>query len=196
MKKLKPRLKLGVFISGHGTNLQALIDNCENGSCNAEILFVISNKETAFGLTRARNHNIPSHVLKHTDYSSREEFDLALLDIAKLYNPDLICLAGFMRILTPVFLDRFKNRVLNIHPSLLPNHKGLHTHKRVLESGDKIHGCTVHIVTPELDDGEIITQRSIPVFSNDTEDSLNDRVLAEEIIAYTEAVNIMAKKLS
>ena len=190
------KLKLGVFISGHGTNLQALIDNCENGSCNAEILFVLSNNETAFGLTRAQNHGIPTHVIKHSDHQTREEFDLELLKITKQYNPDLICLAGFMRILTPAFLDHFKDRVLNIHPSLLPNHKGLHTHKRVLECGDTEHGCTVHIVTPALDDGEILIQRSISIYPNDTEDSLNDRVLAEEVIAYTDAVNIMSKKQS
>lgn len=190
------KLKLGVFISGHGTNLQALIDNCENGSCNAEILFVLSNNETAFGLTRAQNHGIPTHVIKHSDYQTREAFDLELLKITKQYNPDFICLAGFMRILTPIFLNEFENRVLNIHPSLLPKHKGLHTHKRVLESGDIKHGCTVHIVTPALDDGEILIQRSISVYPNDTENSLNDRVLAEEVIAYTDAVNIMSKKRS
>jgi phosphoribosylglycinamide formyltransferase-1 len=116
------KLKLGVFISGHGTNLQALIDNCENGSCNAEILFVLSNNETAFGLTRAQNHEIPTHVIKHSDYQTREAFDLELLKITKQYNPDFICLAGFMRILTPIFLNEFENRVLNIHPSLLPKH--------------------------------------------------------------------------
>ena len=190
------KLKLGVFISGHGTNLQALIDNCENGSCNAEILFVLSNKENAFGLTRAQNHGIPTHVIKHSDHQTREEFDLELLKITKQYSPDLICLAGFMRILTPIFLNEFENRVLNIHPSLLPKHKGLHTHKRVLECGDTEHGCTVHIVTPALDDGEILIQRSISIYPNDTEDSLNDRVLAEEVIAYTNAVNIMSKKQS
>jgi phosphoribosylglycinamide formyltransferase-1 len=190
------KLKLGVFISGHGTNLQALIDNCENGSCNAEILFVLSNNETAFGLTRAQNHGIPTHVIKHSDHQTREAFDLELLKITKQYNPDFICLAGFMRILTPIFLNEFENRVLNIHPSLLPKHKGLHTHKRVLENGDIKHGCTVHIVTPALDDGEILIQRSISVYPNDTENSLNDRVLAEEVIAYTDAVNIMSKKRS
>lgn len=189
-------LKIAVFISGFGTNLQALIDNCNNGTCHAVIQTVISNNQDAYGLLRAAEAKIPFHVVDHKSFSSREDFDRALLSICQSYELDVICLAGFMRVLTPTFITPYQGRVLNIHPSLLPRHKGLHTHRRVLESGDTEHGCTVHIVTPELDDGPILVQRKIDVRPDDTEDTLNDRVLMQEIIAYTDAINIMAERLS
>ena len=189
-------LKIAVFISGNGTNLQAIIDNCNNGSCCAAIQFVLTNKEDAYGLTRAQNAGIKTYVLNHKNFETREDYDSALLNITKDYDLDLICLAGFMRVLTPVFLKPYEGRVLNIHPSLLPKYKGLHTHKQALDDLARVHGCTVHIVTPALDDGPILVQRSIPVLANDTVDTLNDRVLAEEMIAYTEAINIMQERLS
>jgi phosphoribosylglycinamide formyltransferase-1 len=188
-------LNIAVFVSGHGTNLQAIIDNCANGTCHARVVTVISNNENSFALTRAAKANIPAHVINHKHFATREDFDRELLKICQGYDLDLICLAGFMRVLTPIFITPYDGRVINIHPSLLPKHKGLHTHKQVLKSGDVQHGCTVHIVTPELDDGPILVQRIIDVYPTDTEDTLNDRVLSEEIKAYTEAINIMAKRI-
>lgn len=192
---IKP-LKIAVFISGYGSNLQAIIDNIANGSCHAQIQFVLSNKADAYGLARAKNAGIPTHVLSHKDFSTREEFDAALLKLAQSYDLDLICLAGFMRVLTPTFLHAYENRVLNIHPSLLPKFKGLHTHQRALDAGETRHGCSVHIVTPALDDGPILIQRAVDIAPDDTVDRLNDRVLEQEMIAYTDAINLMAARLS
>lgn len=188
-------LNIAVFISGNGTNLQAIIDNCASGLCQAQIKFVLSNKADAYGLTRARDAGIKTYILDHKDYKNREDYDRALLDITKHYELDLICLAGFMRVLTPVFLAPYDGRVLNIHPSLLPKYKGLHTHQQALDDRATIHGCSVHIVTPALDDGPILVQRSVPVLVGDTVDTLNDRVLNEEVTAYTEAINLMAARL-
>ena len=188
-------LNIAVFVSGHGTNLQAIIDNCANGTCHARVVAVISNNENSYALTRAAQAHIPAHVVNHKDFATREDFDRELLKICQGYDLDLICLAGFLRVLTPIFITPYEGRLINIHPSLLPKHKGLHTHKRVLESGDAQHGCTVHIVIPALDEGPILVQRAIDVLPNDTEDTLNDRVLAEEVIAYTDAINIMAKRI-
>ena len=188
-------INIAVFISGYGSNLQAIIDNCANGTCHARVVTVITNNPESLALTRAEKAGIPSHVINHRDYKSREDFDRALLATCQQYELDLICLAGFMRVLTPIFITPYQNRLINIHPSLLPKHKGLHTHRQVLAAGDKTHGCTVHLVTPELDAGPILVQRLINVFPFDTEDTLNDRVLAEELIAYTDAINMMAAQL-
>ena len=196
MEPINDPINIGVFISGNGTNLQAIIDNIANQTCHARIQFVLSNKSDAFGLERARRAGIPTHILNHKDFETREDFDAELVRITKKYPVDLICLAGFMRVLTPVFLNEFDGRVLNIHPSLLPKFKGLHTHARAIEAGETEHGCSVHIVTAALDDGPIIMQRRVAVLPDDTEATLNDRVLAEEQIAYTDAINIMAQRLA
>ncbi|MCB1667120.1 MAG: phosphoribosylglycinamide formyltransferase [Porticoccaceae bacterium] len=174
----KPRIV--VLISGSGTNLQAFIDAIANGSLHAEISAVISNKNGVKGLQRANSAGIPTEVIDHRAYESRESFDAQLADCIERYQPDLVILAGFMRILTPGFVNRFLGKMLNIHPSLLPKYQGLNTHQRAIEAGDKEAGTTVHFVTPELDGGPIIVQARVPVIPGDNVDSLAARVLLEE----------------
>jgi len=168
-----------VIISGSGTNLQAIIDQCQNGTIRGDILAVISNVPDAKGLDRARRANIEALTLDHRDYSSREEYDLALANLIDSFQPDLVVLAGFMRILTPGFVNRYLGRLINIHPSLLPKYQGLHTHQRALEAGDSEHGATVHFVTPELDGGPPIIQGAVPVLPDDSEETLANRVQRE-----------------
>lgn len=164
-----------VLISGSGSNLQALIDSLDEHH-PARISAVISNRADAYGLTRAQQANIKTAVLDHRLFSDREAFDSALISKIDEYQPDLVILAGFMRILTPAFVRHYAGRLLNIHPSLLPKHKGLHTHQRALEAGDAEHGCTVHFVTEELDGGPLIVQAAINISQTDTADSLAARV--------------------
>jgi len=168
-----------VIISGSGTNLQAIIDHCQNGTIRGDILAVISNVPDAKGLDRARRANIEALTLDHRDYSSREEYDQALANLIDSFQPDLVVLAGFMRILTPGFVNRYLGRLINIHPSLLPKYQGLHTHQRALEAGDSEHGATVHFVTPELDGGPPIIQGAVPVLPDDSEETLANRVQRE-----------------
>lgn len=168
-----------VIISGSGTNLQAIIDQCQNGTIRGDILAVISNVPDAKGLDRARRANIEALTLDHRDYSSREEYDQALANLIDSFQPDLVVLAGFMRILTPGFVNRYLGRLINIHPSLLPKYQGLHTHQRALEAGDSEHGATVHFVTPELDGGPPIIQGAVPVLPDDSEETLANRVQRE-----------------
>lgn len=186
------RLSLAVLVSGRGTNLQALIDACKKEDYPAEIACVISNRPDAYGLERARAANIPTKVVDHKDYESREKFEDALDEAVRGFDVGLVCLAGFMRILTPNFVNRWRDRMINIHPSLLPAFRGLHTHERVIEAGIRITGCTVHYVTPEMDDGPIIIQAAVPVHEDDSADALADRVLAMEHVIYTEAVRLVA----
>ncbi len=178
----KPRIV--VLISGSGTNLQAIIDSVISGDIDADISAVISNRPDVRGLQRASQHGIATHTLNHQEYDSREAFDVAMMRQIDDYQPDLVVLAGFMRILTPDFVRRYQGRMLNIHPSLLPEYRGLHTHQRVLEAGDDIHGVTVHFVTEELDGGPLILQAVVPVLSGDDEDSLASRVQQQEHIIY------------
>jgi len=168
-----------VIISGSGTNLQAIIDQCQNGTIRGDILAVISNVPDAKGLDRARRANIEALTLDHRDYSSREEYDQALANLIDSFQPDLVVLAGFMRILTSGFVNRYLGRLINIHPSLLPKYQGLHTHQRALEAGDSEHGATVHFVTPELDGGPPIIQGAVPVLPDDSEETLANRVQRE-----------------
>lgn len=189
------KLRIAVLISGRGSNLQALIDATKNPDFPAEIVVVISNVTEALGLERAAKAKIHTATLSHKKFPSREAFDDALHDMITGYKADLVCLAGFMRILTPGFIDRWPGRLINIHPSLLPDYKGLHTHRRVLEDKKTETGCTVHYVVPEMDSGPIIVQKRVPVFPDDTEDNIAARVLEQEHIAYPEAVRIVAEKL-
>ena len=168
--------KLAVLISGNGSNLQVIIDGCDRGQIAATIRCVISNVDDAYGLERARRANIPTHILQHTDYANRQLYDSALADLIDQYSPDLIVLAGFMRILGAEFVNRYRFRIINLHPSLLPKYKGLNTHARVLSAGDKAHGASVHFVTADLDDGPLIAQASIPVEAADTVESLQRKV--------------------
>ena len=180
--------KLVVLLSGEGTNLQAIMDKICEGEINAELTAVISNRAVANGLKRAENAGIPKVVLEHAHFSDREAFDQSLAQIVDSYEPDLIVLAGFMRILSDGFVEKFQGKLINIHPSLLPKYKGLHTHKRALENGDTEHGASVHYVVPALDSGEIIAQAVVPVLDEDTEESLAQRVHEIEHIIYPQAI--------
>ena len=169
-------ISLAVLISGTGSNLQAIIDSSARGDIAAAICCVISSEAGAYGLERARRAGIPTHVLSVGDFSDRQGFDSALADLLGQYPVDLIVLAGFMRILGAELVSRYENRIINLHPSLLPKYKGLNTHARVLANGDKMHGASVHFVTPELDAGPIIVQERISVEPDDTVDSLERKV--------------------
>jgi phosphoribosylglycinamide formyltransferase 1 len=169
-----------VLISGRGSNLDALIQFCALGKSNFIIAGVVSNKPDAGGLNLAKAANIPTSTVSHKDFSSRETFDAALRTTVDQFAPDLVVLAGFMRVLTPVFVGAYEGRLMNIHPSLLPAFAGLHTHERALEAGCKFSGCTVHFVTTELDHGPIIAQAAVPVLQDDSTESLAARVLREE----------------
>ena len=178
-------MKTGVIlISGRGSNMRAIIE----ARTGLEILAVISNRPDAAGLEWARSRAIPTQVIDHRQHATREAFDAALAGAIEKLAPDLILLAGFMRVFTPGFIARFPRRILNIHPSLLPSFPGLHTHRRALDAGVKLHGCTVHVVTPALDSGPIVAQAAVPVLPGDTEAALAERVLAAEHQVYPRAV--------
>ena len=176
-----------VLISGSGSNLQSLIDNADH--INLEIGAVISNKEGAYGLKRAQQANIPTHAINHKQFSSREEFDQILSQTIDQYQPEIIILAGFMRILTSKFTQKYTGKMLNIHPSLLPKFQGLNTHQRALDAGESEHGVSVHFVTDELDGGPIIAQSRINILADDSADSLARRVLVEEHKLFPEVVH-------
>ena len=172
--------KLCVLISGNGSNLQAIIDNISAEKLDAEICGVISNRPNAYGLTRAQEAGITAISLDHMQHDSRENYDKALQAEIESLNPDYIVLAGFMRILTPEFVNTFSGKLVNIHPSLLPKYKGLNTHQQAIDNGDEEHGVSVHFVTPELDGGPVIIQSRVPVFEDDTAVDLADRVQEQE----------------
>ncbi len=176
-------LPVVVLISGSGSNLQAIIDAIGAG-LPAEIRAVFSNEPQAYGLTRAREAGIPAEVIDHRDYADRESFDRALMARIDHYQPALIVLAGFMRILSEDFVNHYRGRMLNIHPSLLPRYQGLNTHQRVLDAGDATHGVSVHFVTPELDGGPVILQAEIPVHADDDAGQLADRIHQQEHLIY------------
>lgn len=182
-----------VLLSGTGSNLQALIDSTGDGENPARIAAVIANRSDAYGLQRARDAGIATQVLEHADYADRDAFDQALMQAIDSFAPQLVALAGFMRILTPAFVRHYHGRLLNIHPSLLPRHKGLHTHQRALQAGDAEHGCTVHFVTEELDGGPLVVQAVVPVQSQDTAASLAQRVHTQEHQVYPLAVRWFAE---
>jgi phosphoribosylglycinamide formyltransferase-1 len=180
--------RIGVLISGRGSNLQALIDAASGGTLDASIAVVISNRANVEGLERARRAGIEALCLRHTDWRSRETYDRALVDELTLRQVDLVCLAGFMRLLSATFIDAFPNRILNIHPSLLPAFPGVDAQRQALDHGVKVTGVTVHLVNPQLDAGPIVLQRAVPVLESDTVETLAARILAEEHRAYPEAV--------
>lgn len=177
-----------ILISGRGSNMQAIVAAAKAQKWPARIAAVISNRSDAEGLVFAAEQGITTAVVVSKNYPSREEFDAALQEKIDQYSPDLIVLAGFMRILTPRFVQHYAGRIVNIHPSLLPKYTGLHTHRRALEAGDKEHGVTVHIVTSELDHGPILGQVRVPVLPDDTEASLANRVLTQEHILYPRVI--------
>ncbi len=186
------KLSLVVLISGSGSNLQAIIDGAAS-DLPVEIKAVISNKADAYGLERARKAGIEVRILNHKEFSDRDSYDQALGDLIEEFQPGLVILAGFMRILTPALVNRFHGRMLNIHPSLLPKFRGLHTHQRALEAGERVHGATVHFVTEELDGGPLIIQAQVPVTEDDTPDSLATRVLRQEHAIYPQAIRMFAQ---
>lgn len=186
-------LPLGVLISGSGTNLQAIIDAIEAKRLDAVIRVVISNREDAFGLVRAEKHNLPTEVLDHKNFPSREAYDQALVEILRQRQVELVILAGFMRLLSPVLVGAYSNRIMNIHPALLPSFPGLHVQKKAVEHGVRFSGCTVHFVNEGCDEGPIIIQAVVPVFPDDTEESLAARILKEEHRIYPRAIQLYSE---
>lgn len=186
------RTSAAVLISGSGTNLQAIIDEVATGHLELDLSVVLSNQPQAAGLERATKAGIGTECIRHQDYPQREHFDAALVETLDRYRPDLVILAGFMRILTGTFVSHFGGRVLNIHPSLLPKFPGLDTHQRAIDAGEELHGSTVHFVTEDLDGGPAIIQGSVPVMPDDSAARLAARVLAVEHKIYPEAARLFA----
>lgn len=185
--------RLVVLISGGGSNLQSLLDQCQSGALNAEVVAVISNRPDAFGLSRARQAGVKALTLDHKGFADRAAFDQSLADLIDDQQPDLVVLAGFMRILSDDFVNRFLGRMINIHPSLLPRYPGLNTHQRALDAGDKTAGATVHFVTAQLDGGPAIAQVEVPVNDQDDAHSLARKVLVQEHKLYPTVVDWFVK---
>jgi len=185
------RRRLGILISGRGSNLQSIIDAIRDGRLNATIAIVISNRPEAYGLQRARDAGIDTSCIRHKDYTDRDAYDRELVRELRASHVDLVCLAGFMRIFGAEMLNAFPQRILNIHPSLLPAFPGLHPQKQALEYGVRVTGATVHVVDAALDGGPIVVQAPVPVKDDDTEDTLSARILAEEHRIYPEAIRIV-----
>ena len=188
------KVRIAVLVSGRGSNLQAIIDNMEKGLLSSELAVVISDQADAYALERARKHSIPAVLVSATGYKDkREEYDALLVKELRERNVDLVCLAGFMRIITPVLIRAFPHRILNIHPSLLPAFPGLHVQKKALNHGVKFSGCTVHFVDEGMDTGPIIIQAVVPILDSDTEDSLSERILKQEHKIYSRAIQLFAE---
>jgi phosphoribosylglycinamide formyltransferase-1 len=191
----RQKIKLAVFISGRGSNAQALIDACENPDFPAEIVLLLSNRPDALGLARAEKAGIATEIVDHKAFADKASFEAALQAALTAYDVDLICLAGFMRLLSGDFLAHWPQKVINIHPSLLPDYKGLNTHERALADKRTQSGCTVHYVVAEMDAGEIIVQKAVPIIGGDTPTTLAARILEQEHIAYPEAVQMIAQNI-
>lgn len=186
--------KVGVLVSGRGSNLQALMDAiAADPAFPAEIVLVISNVAGAYALERAAKAGIATRTISHKDFPSREAFDAVMDGELRAAGVEIVCLAGFMRLLSTAFTQGWAGRMINIHPALLPSFKGLHTHQRAIDAGVKLHGCTVHLVTPELDDGPILVQAAVPVLADDSADTLAARVLEQEHRAYPLALRLVAE---
>ena len=188
------KARLVILISGRGSNMQSIIRAIEAGELQADIAAVISNRPDAAGLQTASAAGIATQVINHRDFDSREAFDQQLAEQIDGYQPDYVILAGFMRILTTQFVEHFAGRLINIHPSLLPKFKGLHTHQRAIEAGEQEHGASVHFVTAELDDGPVILQAKVPVLKGDTPETLAARVLIEEHKLYPDALKLLIQQ--
>lgn len=187
-----PRKRVAILISGRGSNMRALIEAARNSDYPAEIVGVFSNRLDAPGLDFARAHGIPTVARSHKDFATREDFDAAIDVVLAAWQTDFVCLAGFMRIFSDGFARKWAGRMLNIHPSLLPKYKGLHPHQQALDDRATVHGCTVHWVTPTLDDGPAILQAEVPVVPGDTPETLAERVLVEEHKLYPQALALVA----
>jgi phosphoribosylglycinamide formyltransferase-1 len=190
---MKQKINLGVLVSGSGSNLQAIIDNIEKGLLDADIKVIISNNDDAYALVRAKKHNIPFVIIKHYDFEDRESFDRKMIDVLKSFSVDLVVMAGFMRLLSPVFLNAFPMRIMNIHPAILPAFPGVHAQKRAADYGVRFSGCTVHFADEGVDSGPIIIQAIVPAYDDDTEDSLAARILKEEHRIYPQAIQVYAE---
>ncbi|MFA6170450.1 MAG: phosphoribosylglycinamide formyltransferase [Candidatus Margulisiibacteriota bacterium] len=186
-------LKLGVLISGNGSNLQAIIDACESGKVPAKVAVVISNNPDAFGLKRAKKHNIPAVAIDHRTYADRNTYELEIVKVLQQHGVELVCLAGYMRIVGEVLLQHYRGKMINIHPSLLPSFPGLHAQRQALEHGVLITGCTVHYVDEGCDTGPIIIQSAVPIKEKDDEVVLSDRILQQEHQIYPEAIRLIAE---
>ena len=187
------RLRVGVLISGRGSNLQALLDACADPDFPARIVCVLSNNADAFGLQRAADAGVPTTVVSHKDYPNRKTFDAAVNDALGKFDVEFLCLAGFMRILDGQFVARWRDRMINIHPSLLPSFPGLDTHQRALDMGVKVAGCTVHFVRADADTGPIIAQAAVPLLPDDDAETLAARILVEEHDIYPRALRLCAE---
>ncbi len=185
--------RVTILISGRGSNMRALIEAASAPDYPAEIVLVLSNIADAGGLAFAQARGIPTEVVEHGKFSSRDAFDEAMDARLSAANTEIVALAGFMRLLSAAFTEKWRGRMINIHPSLLPAYKGLHTHRRAIEAGEKTHGATVHFVEPELDSGPVILQAKVPVLPGDTEDALAARVLEQEHRIYPEALRLVAE---
>jgi phosphoribosylglycinamide formyltransferase 1 len=183
--------RLGVLISGRGSNLQSILDAIRDGRLDATVAVVISNKADAYGIERARAAGVETVVVGHRDYASREDFDRALVAELRAREVGLVCLAGFMRLLSPVFVDAFPNAILNVHPSLLPSFPGVEAQRQAVEHGVRISGATVHFVNTDLDSGPVVLQASVPVLPTDTPEALAARILTEEHRLYPEAIRVV-----
>ena len=190
---MKQKISLGVLVSGSGSNLQAIIDNIEKGLLDGEIKVIISNNTDAYALVRAKKHNIPSVIIKNSDFENREDFDRKMIDVLKSLSVDLVVMAGFMRLLTPLFLNAFPMKIMNIHPAILPAFPGIHAQKRAADYGVKFSGCTVHFADEGVDSGPIIIQAIVPAYDDDTEDTLAARILKEEHRIYPQAIQFYAE---
>jgi phosphoribosylglycinamide formyltransferase-1 len=186
--------KLGILISGTGSNMKSIVAACEAGEVPAEVAIVVSNRAEAPGIAWAREHGLETAVLSHRNFTDREAHDRAVVDRLQEIGANWVCLAGYMRLLSAVFVDAYPNRILNIHPALLPSFPGLHGQQQAWNYGVKVSGCTVHLVDLDLDHGPIVVQRSVPVLPEDDEDRLSARILEQEHIAYPEALNALLTK--
>jgi phosphoribosylglycinamide formyltransferase-1 len=187
-------INLGVLISGRGSNLQAIIDACEKGEIPAKVAVVISNNPDAYGLERAKKHNILAVVIDHHKFKDKHTYELEMVKVLEQHKIDLICLAGYMRIVGEVLLDRYQGKMINIHPSLLPSFPGLHAQKQALNHGVLITGCTVHYVDAGCDTGPIIIQSAVPILENDNEETLSERILQQEHLIYPQAIKLIAEE--
>ena len=190
---MKRKVNIGVLVSGSGTNLQSIIDNSEKGLLDADIKVVISNNPDAYALERSKKHHIPTVVIEQKNFKSREDFDRKMIEVLKSYSIELVVMAGFMRVLSSVFLEAFPMKVINIHPAILPSFQGLHGQQKAFDYGVKFSGCSVHFAHDGVDTGPIIIQAVVPVYDDDTEESLSQRILKEEHKIFSQAIQFYAE---
>ncbi len=187
------KINIGVLVSGNGSNFQSIIDQTENGNLDAVIKVVICNIPDAYALERAKEHNIPSVIIENKDFKDRGKFDEKMIEILKSYSVELVIMAGFMRILTPLFVKAFPMRIMNIHPAILPSFQGTHAQERAFDYGVKFSGCSVHFADESVDTGPVIIQSVVPVYDDDTADTLQERILKEEHRIFPQAIQFYAE---